>query len=77
MACLNGDLDTHKKLLTHSVRNEIVRDLVTQMYCVNPRPDKHLCTLVAKKLVAKYKCLADIDKSGRAIGYVSYCCCCC
>ena len=52
-----------------------MRDLVTEMYCVNSWPDKHLSTLVAKKLVSKYKFLADIDKSRMAREYVSYCSC--
>ncbi len=34
--------------LTHSLRNEIVRDLVTQMFAVNPRPNS---AQVARKLV--------------------------
>ena len=72
MACLTaGDDEDRSKLPTHSVRNEIVRDLVTQMYSVNPRPNKSFCTLAAKKLVNKYKFLADVDKSGKATGYVS------
>ena len=41
MACLKGKVTMiHKKILTHSVRNKIVTDLVTQMYCINPIPAK-------------------------------------
>lgn len=72
MACLNStDEEQQKKLLTVSIRGEIVRDMVTQMYSINPKPDRNLCTLVAKKLIHKYNFLADVDKNGKPAGYVS------
>lgn len=55
--------------MTPLVRNEIVRVLATQMFCINPKPHKEFCTLVAKKLVAKYSFMKDTGE--RVSGYVS------
>ena len=69
MACLNCiDEEQQKKLLTVSIQGEIVSDMVTQMYSINPKLDRSLCTLVAKKLIHKYK---FYDKNGKPAGYVS------
>ena len=57
-----------RKLLTPSVRNEIVHDLVSQMYSVWPQPTRSNCTQVAKKLVRSYSFMRD---EGEGItGYV-------
>jgi len=49
--------------LTVNIRNEIVRDLVTQMYAMKKNPDKDFCTTVAKPLVE--------DNGRNVTGYVS------
>ena len=60
-------------LLTTSVRNEIVHDLVTQMFAIQTMPDRAFCTTVAKALVKKYPRLNDKGKN--VTGYVSPCMC--
>lgn len=70
MACITAkSVEDQKKLLTVSIRNEIVRDLVTQMYAFKPKPDRAYCSTVAKELVKKYPFMKD---SGMSVtGYVS------
>ena len=50
MACLQASSETQQRhLLTVGVRNEIVRDLVSQMYSAySSKPDKNFCTLAAR-----------------------------
>ena len=70
MECLNAKCDVEKrKKLTPSVRNEIVRDLVTTMYAYMPNPNKAFCTMVAKLLVESYSFLKDVGAN--VTGYVS------
>ena len=67
MECIKEkDEDQQRRLLTPKLRNEIVRDLVTTMYAYMSKPDKDFCTLVAKRLVAKYNFMKDVGG-----GYVS------
>ena len=70
MACIEAtSVEDQKKLLTISVRNEIVRDLVTQMFAFQPKPDRVFCGTVAKELVKKFPFMKD---SGTSVtGYVS------
>ena len=70
MGCIRaGSTEDQKKMLTPSIRNEIVRDLVSQMYAVKLKPDRAFCTLVAKSLVKKYQFLKDTGEN--VSGYVS------
>lgn len=71
MACIKAkSVEEQKKLLTVSIRNEVVHDLVTQMYAFRPKPDRAYCTTVAKELVKKYPFMKD---SGTSVtGYVSF-----
>lgn len=74
MSCIRAtDEEEQKKMLTPSIRNEIVRDLVTQMYTVKPKPDRAFCTLVAKSLMQKYTFMKDTGPN--VCGYVSYTLC--
>ncbi len=70
MTCISAASAEEKcKLLTTATRNEIVRDLVTQMYAHTSKPDRPFCTVVAKSLVKKYPFMKD---AGRNVsGYVS------
>ena len=70
MSCLSASTEDEMcRLLTISIRNEIVRDLVTQMFAIQTKPDRAFCTTVAKSLVKKYPLLKD---NGRNVtGYVS------
>ena len=52
------------------VRNEIVRDLVTQMFSFRVKPDTAFCTQAARKLVLKYKFMRDVGSG--VSGYVSH-----
>lgn len=70
MASVNARSEEDKKLgLTAAVRNEIVRDLVTQMYAYNAKPDRAFCTKVAKLLIKKYSYMKDVGTN--VSGYVS------
>lgn len=70
MSCISASSEEEMcQLLTMSIRNEIVRDLVTQMYAIKTKPDRALCTSVAKSLVKKYPLLKDSGKN--VSGFVS------
>ena len=69
MACIKAAPEEQKRMLTPSIRNEIVRDLVTQMYAIRQKPDRALCTLVAKSLAKKYPFMKDVGEN--VSGYVS------
>ena len=70
MACINAATEEdQRRLLTTAIRNEIVRDLVTQMYACNPRPDRAFCTVAARSLVKKYHFMKDVGTN--VSGYVS------
>ena len=50
MQCLRKETDEQRLLeLDTSRRNEIVRDLVTQMFAMDPKPNSTFTSLVAKK----------------------------
>lgn len=70
MACLKQPTDSERKLeLTPETRNEIVRDLVTQMFSYDPEPKAQFAAIVAKKLVKRHPFMKDIGE--RVSGYVS------
>ena len=69
MTCINAPAEEQRKLLTPSVRNEIVRDLVTQMYAFMPRPTARFCEQVGQKLVKQYSWMRD--HGDKSCGYVS------
>ena len=70
MDCLKSPtIEARKIALTHSLRQEIVRDLVTQMFAVNPKPNSEFASQVARKLVRKYPFMKDVGD--KATGYVS------
>lgn len=66
---LRPSLEEQKRMLVPAIRNEIVRDLVTQMYLCYTKPDKAAVTDVAKKLVQKYPFMRD--DGPQVSGYVS------
>lgn len=71
MAAINAPtIEDKRKNLTPSVRNKIVRDLVTQVYAYTSKPTKAFLTEVAKKLVQKYAFMKDHGEG--VTGYVSY-----
>ena len=43
-----------------SRQNKIVRDLVTQMFAIDPKPNSTFGSVVANKLVRKYPFMKDI-----------------
>ena len=65
-----GDLHMHRlrketdeELLLQidtSRRKKIVRDLVTQMFAIDPKPNSTFASVVANKLVRKYPFMKDI-----------------
>ena len=70
MASINATTEEEKKVcLTTAVQNELVGDLVTQMYAHNAKPDRAFCTLVAKSLVKKYPYMKNVGTN--VSGYVS------
>jgi len=70
MACIQAPtLEEQKRKLVPSIRNEIVRDLVTQMYAFWPRPNKDVIERVAKMLVQRYPFMRD--QGAHVTGYVS------
>ena len=57
MQCINAPTPAEqKKLLTHSLRGEISRDVVTQMHAFKSKPDRAFCTTVAKLLAIYKRC---------------------
>ena len=71
MQCLRKETDEERRLeLDTSRRNEVVRDLVTQMFAIDPKPNSAFAALVAKKLVRKYPFMRDIGD--KVSGYVSF-----
>ena len=70
MYCMNApSSEDQRKRLTPDIRNEIVRDVVTQMFAFKAKPDKSFCTHVAKFLVKVYEFMKDEGKN--VSGYVS------
>jgi len=71
MTCLRKDTEEEQRqALVPGIRNEIVRDLVSQMFSFDPKPQKDFCTQVAKLLVKKYPFMRDVGQ--KVSGYVSY-----
>ena len=70
MTCIHATTDEERrKLLTTAIRNEVVRDLVTQMYAYNPKHDRAFCSVVARSLMNKYPFMKDVGTN--VLGYVS------
>ena len=70
MNCITQDSEgAQREALVPKIRNEIVRDLVSQMFSFDPRPQKEFCTQVAKLLVKKHKFMQDVGH--KISGYVS------
>ena len=60
MTCIRGQtLEEQKRMLVPAIQNEIIQDLVTQMYSYYTKPNKDAVTEVAKKLVQKYPFMRD------------------
>ena len=70
MHCIQQPTDEERvKFLTPQIRNEIVRDVVAQMFAFEPKPKKQFATEVAQQLVRKYHFLKDVGQG--VSGYVS------
>ena len=65
MHAINAHEAEQRRRLTPDVRNAIVHDLVTTMYAVVPKPNKDICTKVAKQMR---------DAGTNVSGYVSTSC---
>ena len=60
MYCIQQPNDEERmKCLEPHIRNEMVRDLVSQMFAFEPKPKKQFVTEVAQQLVKKYVFLKD------------------
>lgn len=68
MNCITRETEERQALLP-KIRNEIVRDLVSQMFFTS-KPQKEFCAQVAKLLVKKYPFMRDVGQ--KVTGYVSY-----
>ena len=72
MHCISRETEEERRLeLDTSIRNEIVRDLVTQMFAMDPKPSSSFATDVARKLVRKYPFMKDVGP--KVSGFVSCC----
>lgn len=70
MHCIAQETEeAQRQALVSKIRNEIVRDLVSQMFSFNPRPQKEFCEQVAQLLVKKYKFMRDVGQ--KVSGHVS------
>lgn len=70
MNCIQKETEEQQQqALIPTIRNEIVRDLVAQIFFHNPKPQKEFCTNVAQLLVRKYPFMRDIGH--KVSGYVS------
>ena len=70
MHCIEQPTNEEKlKCLTPQIRNEIVRDVVAQMFAFEPKPKKCFVTQVAQQLIKKYPFLKDVGQC--VSGYVS------
>ena len=62
MHCISRETEEGRQLeLDTSISNEIVRDLVTQMFTMDPKPSSSFATDVVRKLVRKYPFINDVD----------------
>lgn len=74
MACINQpNEDLQRRALTPSICNEIVRDLVVQMYVYAVKPRRAFCTKAAEMLVKTYPFMRDTGT--KISGYVSLLAC--
>ena len=64
--------EEQRQALVPKIRNEIIRDLVSQMFSFNSRPQKEFCSEVAKLLVRKHKFMRDVGH--KVSGYVGCIC---
>lgn len=72
MNCIRKETEEEQRqALVPKVRNEIVRNLVSQMFSFDPKPQKEFCAHIAKLLVKKYSFMRDVGLN--VSGYVSYC----
>ena len=69
MAVINAPTEERVRMLIPKIQNEVVRDVVTQMYFYWTKPDKSAVTNVAQKLVKKYPFMED--QGANVSGYVS------
>lgn len=70
MYCIEAPTeDEQRKRLSAKIRNEMVRDVVTQMFSFQPKPTASFCKEVSILLVQKYPFLRDAGKN--VSGYVS------
>ena len=61
MQRLRKETDEELLLQTDTSRlNKIVRDLVTQMFAIYPKPNSTFASVVANKIVRKYPFMKDI-----------------
>ena len=73
MACIQQPTEEEQRhALKPPVRNEIVRVLATQIFCIDPKPKRDLITAVAKNLTKKYPFMKDVGE--KVSGYVSDVC---
>lgn len=73
MACIQQPTEEEQRhALKPPVRNEIVRVLTAQIFCINPKPKTDLITAVAKNLTKKYPFMKDVR--GKVSGYASGVC---
>ena len=76
MDCIQKDTEEEQRqALTPSIRNEIVRDKVAQMFSYNPKPQR-FCTHVAQMLIRKYKFMCDTGHKVSGYVSISYHSCC-
>ena len=70
MHCIQQDSDEERRLkLDLSIRHEISRDLVAQMFSYQAKPCTEFSSLVAKRLVRKYPFMRDVGN--KVSGFVS------
>lgn len=70
MNCIEMETEEEQRQgLVPTIRNEIVRDLVAQIFSYNSKPQKEFCTQVAQMLVKKYHFMSDVGH--KVSGYVS------
>lgn len=71
MECIRKESEQQQRqALDQTTRNEIVRDLVTQMFSYNSELSKDFCTKAAKLLVKKYPFMHDTGH--KVSGYGSW-----
>ena len=70
MECIQKENEEkQRQALLPAIRNEIVRDLVAQMFSYNPVPQKEFCTKAGSDAYKKYPFMCDTGH--KVSGYVS------